>query len=54
MENFTNIGSKFLRVSYLTNLRIVNDGKPHTISDTLVLLEANVMEQIASGEKAAK
>lgn len=37
ITHFTNINNTFLRTLYLASLRIVKDGKPHTIGENLVL-----------------
>jgi len=54
MTHFTNIDSKYLGASYLASLRIVKDGKPHTVGETLILPAAKDMVQTVLGEKVAK
>ncbi|VVC41900.1 Hypothetical protein CINCED_3A002224 [Cinara cedri] len=46
MTYFTNIDGKYLRASYLASLRIVKDGKPHTVGETLILPAAKDMRRI--------
>ncbi|KAK4874944.1 hypothetical protein RN001_014304 [Aquatica leii] len=53
-ERKSELYKKLVKASYLANYRIAKEGKPHTISETLLLPVAKDMVEAVLGEKAVK